>query len=1388
LHTHSDYSGLIQVDKKLGADGQLASNVLKGSGDDTPDDTWGNNHRLRGVAYLGIRIKYDADVFGGIPEIQCVIRGRQVYDPRTSTTLYSANPALCLRDYLTNSRYGKGLPTSAIDDTAFSAAATYYDTTVVPYSATPSPALIKQFECNARIDTGKTVFDNVKEMLQGMRGLLPYTDGKYALLVDKVETSSFDLTPDNILSDIKVTDAGKGKRFNRVIAKFPNPAANWQMDSVTYPVQSEDSNSDFVTFLAEDNGEELTRTINLNTTTNLYQARDMARVICEASRRNTRAVTLTATSEAMDIAVGDVISVEHPSLGWTGAAVQLMRVVSTRISETGEVDLQLIEYNDVYSWSELAEENDNPDTSLPDPFAIEPPTAPLTITENSGLGPDGTVQPKVNVSWTEADDAFVDEYEVQWKLTSASAYSNFVKTSDVQVDLFGLDVGSEYTFRVRSINTLGVRSGFISATLTLQGDQTGPGDITLGAITGGIRSITCEWENPDDDDFAHTQVYVKTTNVTPENDDEPTARIDGEEYIFQQPSGTDGPVTRFFFLRPVDFSGNTGNFTGTSNNSGTSIQAASADIVDDVTDKIDEIISPIDYDVVGDGTNSDHAELQTAFNSTEIGTNGLVLDGGNKTYVITSDINATGAFLRLKNFKFKLGTSYGAQGRINCDAGSGTTKMTVELDNVVFDGGRGTFKTGNEPWESEPTGVIAVTNAEKFVAGTEYYIVELGNTVWSDIGGPQNPTVNTKFTAANVNNAAGTGKVQPTFLNYATIQPELSAAFKVNADNVDTEVRITNCRFENIHALSAIRIDSRGTNIIQDCVFKNMSFNSVQVFHSKDGGVTQGGRTLISDVYTEDVGLLPDTFNVNGASMSFSTTTASPQGSFNLVVSFGEYNITNASVKNYASAGVTGDRNKIFNASNITITNDSTRSFSNNPSGAFWLEDCELANVSNLHVDVTARSAKDTLADGFGFDNSLLQVYLTDGTKAFFNNVFLRTSSTTAYFNKLIRGSGQHEFNCNIQNFHVEGICRNLDDAVSFLLLPNSRVEQDIRLAHGYIAHGDIKIDNPHHVTIDDVYLEGGYDSTIAATAMVADTLYEIVSIGTTDFTDVGAPSNTVGLRFKPSGSTTGTGTVSLVYGNVVIFRAANADVGSSQIPDETHDFNVTNSYVYGDITNNTAITGTLGITNNKRIGFITSTSANNSGQTTISHNGLITGAIQITSDGADGTAKVEIVNNPLIQNLVLVDTTNTAIISNNVTNRRIEIGDVENFQVVGNTAKTDRSEPSIYINPFNTTNILSGTITGNNCLMQGATLTAGAFIIGTTYEIISLGNTVWTDIGYDDQEGTDPAAVGDTFVATGSGSGTGTAKPIAGGGVSVKNAVVNVMEGLNNELTVNWS
>jgi hypothetical protein len=51
--------------------------------------------------------------------------------------------------------------------------------------------------------------------------------------------------------------------------------------------------------------------------------------------------------------------------------------------------------------------------------------------------------------------------------------------------------------------------------------------------------------------------------------------------------------------------------------------------------------------------------------------------------------------------------------------------------------------------------------------------------------------------------------------------------------------------------------------------------------------------------------------------------------------------------------------------------------------------------------------------------------------------------------------------------------------------------------------------------------------ASVAATALVTGTVYQILTVGTTDFTLVGASANTVGTIFTATGTTTGTGTVS---------------------------------------------------------------------------------------------------------------------------------------------------------------------------------------------------------------------------------------------------------------------
>jgi len=125
------FGGYAKVNLHLGSTSQTADSDLISS----LSSYWTSAHRLRGIAYLYVRLKADQNVWaGGVPNITAVVRGKQVYDPRTSTTYWSNNAALCIRDYLTTSQLDGGVSgqTSAvqIDDTNFIAQANICDESV----------------------------------------------------------------------------------------------------------------------------------------------------------------------------------------------------------------------------------------------------------------------------------------------------------------------------------------------------------------------------------------------------------------------------------------------------------------------------------------------------------------------------------------------------------------------------------------------------------------------------------------------------------------------------------------------------------------------------------------------------------------------------------------------------------------------------------------------------------------------------------------------------------------------------------------------------------------------------------------------------------------------------------------------------------------------------------------------------------------------------------------------------------------------------------------------------------------------------------------------------------------------------------------------------------
>lgn len=82
-------------------------------------DIPGFNDDYKNLAYTVFRV--DPGAITGFPQtaqIEAVVRGRKVYDPRTTTTAWTENPGLCLSDFLQSTLYGPGMTVYGTDAVA----------------------------------------------------------------------------------------------------------------------------------------------------------------------------------------------------------------------------------------------------------------------------------------------------------------------------------------------------------------------------------------------------------------------------------------------------------------------------------------------------------------------------------------------------------------------------------------------------------------------------------------------------------------------------------------------------------------------------------------------------------------------------------------------------------------------------------------------------------------------------------------------------------------------------------------------------------------------------------------------------------------------------------------------------------------------------------------------------------------------------------------------------------------------------------------------------------------------------------------------------------------------------------------------------------------------
>jgi len=499
---YKDSTSLIEVKAHTGTDAQGQCSLLGQL------DSWTSNHRLRGIAYLSLKLKWNQDAFAGLPNIKALVKGRKVYNANldgsvtggsgshrqgdTSTWEYSDIPVWNLLDYLRNERFGKGLPDSAFDSNwaDWQTAADVCTANVVNVSGGSNIALLN---CHAVIDTSRKVIDNVRELTKGCRAFLPYVGGKYKIIAETTGSASITLTEDDIIGGYNLSSESKSNKFNRVIVSYVNPDRNYQVDEVQWP-EIDDSGytsaDQHATMKTADGGFLLEGRFDFTTITNKYQATELAEIICRRSR-DSKGLQLTVGFDAYDLAIGDIVNITLSSLGYSAKP---HRVIGITFNEDYTIDLSLVIHQDShYTWVSKNSATATPSTTLPNPYSVTAP-ASVTLTDELVEYSDGVVLTRLNIVVGASTDQFVQYYQVEAKQSTESDYKILGKGTQLNYEMLNVVDGKIYNVRVKSINALGVSSTYTSSTRTIIGATATPSDVSELAVSMvGSDSMQLQW-------------------------------------------------------------------------------------------------------------------------------------------------------------------------------------------------------------------------------------------------------------------------------------------------------------------------------------------------------------------------------------------------------------------------------------------------------------------------------------------------------------------------------------------------------------------------------------------------------------------------------------------------------------------------------------------------------------------------------------------------------------------------------------------------------------------------------------------------------------------------------------------------------------------------------
>ncbi len=493
----ADYGKKVYAEVLLGTQ-TLGTTFTGMGGSGTPDDTnplgprivnstnpWTSQCSLVGKTAIFLRLHYNDSYFAnGLPQISFHISGKNdILDPRTGTTGYTENAALCIADYLHNSTFGfKAAYSTEIPDAQLIAAANICDEAVSLASGGTEP----RYTCNGGFQLSSRRSEILRNLLTSCGGRLTYTEGQFVIW----PAAWYGSSPASIAGNALLSMATGGFRwkssvsisdlYNGVKGTYISPVNNWQ--AADFPRYAQDATHGFGSdqFLTADGNERRWKDVQLPFTISCPTAQRLAKIELMRIRQQGTG-TFALNMAGYVFTPMDVIAMDLAYFGWTAKTLEILATRLRLDNQSGgtpllgvEIDVQETD-SSVYAWS-IGEELSpagfqqviTPSTATP-----APPTN-VILTNGSA---------SIIVTWTAPADAYVlngGHIEVQYQVVASpeGLWLSLAKMdpSVTEATIPNLILDAQYNVRIRSVNQAGIPSEWVLGT---PAGGTTPGPITV---------------------------------------------------------------------------------------------------------------------------------------------------------------------------------------------------------------------------------------------------------------------------------------------------------------------------------------------------------------------------------------------------------------------------------------------------------------------------------------------------------------------------------------------------------------------------------------------------------------------------------------------------------------------------------------------------------------------------------------------------------------------------------------------------------------------------------------------------------------------------------------------------------------------------------------------